>query len=230
MEKKDLQKQRALLLKEIEAEEKKLKAAEHKLSLYEYQELEKEQKAKKPTAKKAAKKKPAKNSKVKSKPVNKNEGANRQNMKKHVIVPASELNNYDFDKRKKDWHEKSGMNQKQEICSICGDDDNWESILLDNKKHVCYYCWIKKPTEEDSKKSKKEEKADKKQKAKEENARAIATKKESSTASKDAVKSEEESKPVGKLFYIIAITLGILLIALIIIIVLGIVSNWTFQF
>ena len=237
MQKKEIQKERAQLLKEIEAEQKKLKAAEHKLSLYEYQELEKSKKDAQPNKKTQTKKKPSKKSAVKSKPIeNKKaksdngpvEGATRQNMKKHIIVPASELEHYDFEQRKKDWHVKSGINKKQEVCSICGDDDNWESILLDNKKHVCYYCWIKKPENFDSKKDKeKESKSDKsKYKNENQNARAIEPKKEEATDNS----LDKSSKPVGKLFYIVSIVLGILLVALIIIIVLGIVSNWTFKF
>ena len=235
MQKKEIQKERAQLLKEIEAEQKKLKAAEHKLSLYEYQELEKSKKEVQPIKKSQTKKKPAKKSAVKSKPVDNKksksnnapvEGATRQNMKKHVIVPASELEHYDFEQRKKDWHVKSGINKKQEVCSICGDDDNWESILLDNKKHVCYYCWIKKPENFDSKKDKDSKNDKVKAKNENQNARAIEPKKEEVSDSS----LDKSSKPVGKLFYIVSIVLGILLVALIIIIVLGIVSNWTFKF
>lgn len=75
---------------------------------------------------------------------------------KHTLVPVEEyleIKNYNYDKRKADWHKKAGHNNKQEICWGCKDDDNWESILLDNNQHVCYYCWIKKPV------TKKEEKA-----------------------------------------------------------------------
>lgn len=74
---------------------------------------------------------------------------------KHSVVNANEyadINKYNYDKRREEWHKKAGHNEKQVVCSRCKDDDNWESILLDNNKHICYYCWIKKP--EQSKESK----------------------------------------------------------------------------
>ena len=65
--------------------------------------------------------------------------------KKHEVVSMKEFEDYNYDKRRKEWHKKAGHNEKQEVCSICKDDDNWASVLLENGKHVCYYCWIKKP-------------------------------------------------------------------------------------
>ena len=66
--------------------------------------------------------------------------------KKHIIVTLNEyLNDYNYNNRIKDWHIKSGINNSQLVCSKCKDDDNWETILLDNNNHVCYFCWIKKP-------------------------------------------------------------------------------------
>ncbi len=67
---------------------------------------------------------------------------------KHTIVSFSEYETYNYDQRRKDWHKKAGHNQKQLVCAICKDDDNWETIQLENGKHICYFCWIKKPTEE----------------------------------------------------------------------------------
>lgn len=66
--------------------------------------------------------------------------------KKHIIVTLNEyLNDYNYNNRIKDWHIKSGINNSQLVCSKCKDDDNWETILLENNNHVCYFCWIKKP-------------------------------------------------------------------------------------
>ena len=96
---------------------------------------------------------------------------------KHTIVPLSEyldVKSYNYENRKKDWHKKAGHNEKQLVCWGCKDDDNWETILLDNNEHVCYYCWIKKPV------AKKEEKSS-----------ALVVKKASS-------KKEEVTKPVAK--------------------------------
>ncbi len=64
---------------------------------------------------------------------------------KHTIVSIDEFNDYNYDQRRKDWHKKAGHNEKQVICSVCKDDDNWATIQLENGKHICYFCWIKKP-------------------------------------------------------------------------------------
>ncbi len=67
---------------------------------------------------------------------------------KHTVVAVSEyldVKKYNYENRKDDWHKKAGHNDKQLVCWGCKDDDNWETILLDNNEHVCYYCWIKKP-------------------------------------------------------------------------------------
>ena len=65
---------------------------------------------------------------------------------KHKIITLKEFDDYNYDKRRKDWHKLAGYNEKQEVCSICKDDDNWTSIKLNNGNHICYFCWIKKPT------------------------------------------------------------------------------------
>ncbi len=64
---------------------------------------------------------------------------------KHQVVTVKEFEAYDYDKRRKEWHKKAGYNDVQEVCSICHDDDNWTSIKLENGKHICYFCWIRKP-------------------------------------------------------------------------------------
>lgn len=99
---------------------------------------------------------------------------------KHIVVTVEEYldaNRYNFDNRRKDWHKKAGHNEKQLVCWTCKDDDNWESILLDNDEHVCYYCWIKKPV------AKKQEKQ--------------APKKTSALVVKKASKKEEKPKKVN---------------------------------
>ena len=65
---------------------------------------------------------------------------------KHQVITLDQFGKYDYDKRRKEWHKLAGNNQEQEICCVCKDDDNWTSIQLSNGNHVCYYCWIKKPT------------------------------------------------------------------------------------
>ena len=65
---------------------------------------------------------------------------------KHKVITLKEFDDYNYDKRRKDWHKLAGYNEKQEVCSICKDDDNWTSIKLNNGNHICYFCWIKKPT------------------------------------------------------------------------------------
>lgn len=64
---------------------------------------------------------------------------------KHTIVTIAEFDDYDYDKRRKEWHKKAGHNEKQVVCSRCKDDDNWATIQLEDGKHICYFCWIKKP-------------------------------------------------------------------------------------
>ncbi len=64
---------------------------------------------------------------------------------KHQIVSMQEFAKYDYNKRRKEWHQKAGYNSKQVQCSICKQKDNWASIKLENGKHICYFCWIKKP-------------------------------------------------------------------------------------
>ena len=67
---------------------------------------------------------------------------------KHQVISLDQFGAYDYNKRRKQWHKLAGNNEVQEICSICRDDDNWTSVKLDNGNHVCYFCWVKKPTEE----------------------------------------------------------------------------------
>ncbi len=57
----------------------------------------------------------------------------------------ADFEKYDYNKRRKEWHQKAGYNKKQVECSKCHQTDNWASIKLENGKHICYFCWIKKP-------------------------------------------------------------------------------------
>lgn len=70
---------------------------------------------------------------------------------KHQIISLSDFGNYNYDTRRKQWHQKAGHNDKQVVCAICKDNDNWATIQLNNGAHVCYFCWVKKPTEETKK-------------------------------------------------------------------------------
>ncbi len=65
---------------------------------------------------------------------------------KHEVVSMQEFAKYNYDKRRKEWHQKAGYNPKQVQCSMCKQKDNWASIKLENGKHICYFCWIKKPS------------------------------------------------------------------------------------
>ena len=71
---------------------------------------------------------------------------------KHTIVKSSEANKYNYRTRLNDWRKKAGYNKKPHKCSRCND-ECYTSILLDNKKHICYHCWIKKPEQTKTKKS-----------------------------------------------------------------------------
>lgn len=66
--------------------------------------------------------------------------------KKHEVVSLKEFSDYNYDKRREEWHKKAGYNEKALICSICKDKDNHATVKLENNKHICYTCWIKKPT------------------------------------------------------------------------------------
>ncbi len=63
---------------------------------------------------------------------------------KHTVIEASEVNKYNYDKRLKDWRRKAGYNKEPSKCSLCKE-TCYTSILLNNGKHICYYCWIRKP-------------------------------------------------------------------------------------
>lgn len=64
---------------------------------------------------------------------------------KHQVVTIAEFEKYDYNKRRKEWHQKAGHNAKQVVCSKCKQNDNWATIKLENNKHICYFCWIKNP-------------------------------------------------------------------------------------
>ena len=97
--------------------------------------------AKKPTPKKEAPKK------VETKPVvvKKPKASDIPVNQKHQVVTISEYQRYNYNKRRKEWHQKAGYNKKQVDCFICSEKDNWASIKLENGKHICYTCWISKP-------------------------------------------------------------------------------------
>lgn len=66
---------------------------------------------------------------------------------KHTVIKSHEADEYDYEKRLKDWRKKAGYNEKPHKCSKCSE-ECFTSILLDNGKHICYHCWIKKPETE----------------------------------------------------------------------------------
>ncbi len=70
---------------------------------------------------------------------------------KHQVISLKDFGDYDYNKRRKQWHKLAGNNNEQEVCCLCRDDDNWTSVKLDNGNHICYFCWIKKPTEQTKK-------------------------------------------------------------------------------
>ncbi len=245
MDKKELLKKKEMLMQEIKKEKAKLNEYEKTLSLYEFKEAEmKKEEAKKaapakkpaPAKKKPAAKKPAAKKsapkKVETKPAvtpaPKLEGANKKNMKKHTIVPMSVYEKYDYEQRKSDWHKYSGMNEKQIVCDACKDDDNFETVLLENGCHLCYFCWVKKPIKLEAKKQPAKPVV---APVKKEEAKPVLVKKEDP---KKAEPKKTETKDVAegnpKAFAAISITLGILLIAVIVILAIGIITSWTFGF
>ena len=80
--------------------------------------------------------------------------SNNKNMKKvnidvnqkHTIVSLDEYNDYNYKKRLRQWRQKAGYNEEPQICFVCGDDNNYATIKLENGNHICYHCWIKKTT------------------------------------------------------------------------------------
>lgn len=54
--------------------------------------------------------------------------ANKNNIipknQKHQIISLEQYGEYDYDKRRKEWHKLAGNNDEQEICCVCKDDDN----------------------------------------------------------------------------------------------------------
>ncbi len=73
---------------------------------------------------------------------------------KHIVVTTAEFDEYNYQKRLKDWRKKAGYNEKPHTCFKCKEGDCHTSILLENKKHICYTCWIKKPDTASEKKTK----------------------------------------------------------------------------
>ncbi len=240
MDKKELQKKIEMLTNEIKKEKAKLHGYEKQLALYEFKEPEaKKPEAKKPAPKKKAAKKPAAKKaapKKATKPVQqnkpapaltpivaKNEGANKKNMKKHTIVPMSVYEKYEYEQRKKDWHKYSGMNEKQIVCDVCKDDDNFETVLLENGNHLCYYCWVKKPVALTAKTQEKKSPAPiaKVETKPTEVKKPVETK-------KPADQKKAEGNPI--IFAVISVSLGVLLVCVILAICLGIITGWEFRF
>lgn len=86
------------------------------------------------------KNKPA-NTKVKTIPPKKKHEISKD--QKHTIVKLKDANDYNYKRRLSDWLKNAGYNPQDRRCSICHNDCN-TSILLENNKHICYTCWIKK--------------------------------------------------------------------------------------
>ncbi len=98
--------------------------------------------------KEVKKEEPTKKEEIKTKPKieNKKNVSNQISQdKKHVVVSLKEFSDYNYDKRRKEWHEKAGYNDKPVTCSVCHDKDNYATVKLENNNHICYTCWIKKP-------------------------------------------------------------------------------------
>ena len=72
---------------------------------------------------------------------------------KHIVVKAVDASKYNYEQRLKDWKRKAGYNEKPHKCSKCKD-ECYTSILLDDNSHICYLCWIRKPTSTTQKKKK----------------------------------------------------------------------------
>lgn len=96
--------------------------------------------SKKSTTKKKPNKKPEEKKEAKPKVINGIEEG-----KKHIKVNTSELNNYNYEKRRKQWKQNAGFNEKEVICSVCKNKKH-TSILTSDNKHICYIDFIKKPT------------------------------------------------------------------------------------
>ena len=64
--------------------------------------------------------------------------------KKHIVIKSTELTNYNYDKRRKQWHANAGFNEKSLKCSDCKNLKH-ASVHTDDNKHICYNCFIKKP-------------------------------------------------------------------------------------
>lgn len=65
--------------------------------------------------------------------------------KKHIKVNTSELEVYNYDKRRKQWKQNAGFNKEEVVCSVCKNKKH-ASILTSDNKHICYIDFIKKPT------------------------------------------------------------------------------------
>lgn len=63
--------------------------------------------------------------------------------KKHVVIKQSEIDVYNYDIRRKQWHINAGYNETAINCSGCKIPKH-ASVLKENKDHICYTCFIKK--------------------------------------------------------------------------------------
>lgn len=264
MTKREIEKRKEFLLKQLMKEKEKIKEAEANIASFEYEKTdsnpnkesvskpnEQKKSLEKVVTKKSSTKKKRKSSSKKPKSIKSIESSKKSTLppplpsltkkeeketKKHIIVPLKDYSVFDFEQRKSDWHKKSGINKKQVVCSECKDDDNWETILLENGKHLCYYCWIKNPNSKKNNQSTKSiapSALTTKEEFKENNEKQKPKKIDQKLDEKALVKVEEENKnkEVGWKFYTISIILGVLLIALIVILMLGIISgNFDFNF
>ncbi len=89
----------------------------------------------KKSEKKAAPKKEAAKKPTEKAPVNE---------RAHQEIKSSDLVPYNFKSRRSLWKNKAGHLKETINCSSCKQARH-SSILMDNKKHICYRCFIKKP-------------------------------------------------------------------------------------
>lgn len=74
--------------------------------------------------------------------------------KKHTKIDVSYLDVYDYRKKLALWRKNAGDNLTDQGCDKCHGKQYERTILLEDGRHICWFCWIKKPNNSSTNKKK----------------------------------------------------------------------------
>lgn len=75
--------------------------------------------------------------------------------KQHTKVEVAYLDVYDYKKKLAIWRKNAGDNLTDQGCDKCHGKQYERTILLEDGRHICWFCWIRKPEGTESKKKSK---------------------------------------------------------------------------